>query len=355
MSNSILKEISCVPHVFKKEYLFSNLKMYYRFLDMLEDICINAYIVVPSIDPQLANIRENENKETYQWIKFIYKQIQQYEESDKSEIENILVHLFKRDRIVYYPKFEGNVEDEDSWINQIEKLNKLREFDVIISTTDSDLTKEILSIDRKLLKNEGAVIFKQTESNFDNALKPILGYAEIVKVIDPYFNLFPQNGDRFRYLSSIKTICKKLGNRHGVKKKAVIDIHTSIKIILEKIRNQQNVVNFSYLDRWVDEIKKLEQKYGHKITAHVWQDLRREDEWHDRYLITNQCCVFMGKGSDISNWTDSTWDIVEWEKKSEIEGKFNPNREYYIHIVEISSDGISLFESPERYKIKEAE
>lgn len=340
MQNNIIKAILCDSQIFRKEYLFSNPNIYDKLLDILYNTRVNAYLLI-QVDNEVKDIES-----------FWKKVINEYKKSDKKNdfenIENILKILSDRGRIVYCPTPE-NYEGKE--------LKEAREFDLIVSTKNFD-TLEIEDI--RELRYEGSIIFKQTKENFNKKLTSILAYAEQVQIVDPYFNLYPPQNDKkraseneARYRNTLEIICEKLGNEHfrndikSEKKKIII--HTSVKSLAKK--NKHEELDEEYLEKCKKYIKQLEEdenRHSIAITINVWEDLSdnkydedKKDRWHDRFLITNQCCISIGKGSDISKSTDATWGIVKWEEKAMIEKKFNPNNKYYKYRYRISSNEIN--------------
>ena len=325
MANSIFKEVTFTPNTFNKNFTLENLERFYRLLEALNDISHSGIIVGIS----------------RQWQGEINNLFEKYSDRDKSKLQEIFKHLSDRHRIVIYPISSDFGNNEDKWIVQANIINKQRSFDIIIASKDSPTTKQIDHVDRGLFKNKGAKVNKQTQAFMDNMLSPILSYAEIVTIIDPYFSFEHQ-----RFKDALEIICRNLGNHHGIKEDAVIDIQTSIKSII--IYNEElrcYIFKWQITDRWPEIIKSFEKKYGHTITLNIWEEVK-EEKWHERWVITNQCGIFIGKGSDISEWTDSTWSLLDWDELADITNKFDTNRKIYNYIGSVTSNGIVKNQNP---------
>ncbi len=212
----------------------------------------------------------------------------------------------------------------------------------MVGTINEDIANTADSIAGQRYLHTGAIVAKQTAEFMEKMLAPILAYADIVKILDPYFSFTPETGDKKRYEKAFEVICANLGNKHDMKSEAIIEIHTSIKPML----NRDKEFVWQKSDRWPQIMKSFEKKYGHKITLYIWEDLKKKDEWHERWIITNQCGIYMGKGSDISNWTDSTWSLLDWEQLPEISNKFDSNRQVYNFIGKIDSTRIIKNQNP---------
>lgn len=315
MAGSIFKEVTFTPQAFDKATFLEDMRKFEKLLNTMDDLSESGIIVGVYSD----------------WLDKITEFIEKYNESEKYDIQDVLKFLNDRHRIVCMPKNESISNDEDAWIDQAKKLNQVREFDLIIASKDAENVKQLNSVDRKALKNKGAIVRPQSKELMRTILSPILGYANIVTIIDPYFHL---ESDKQRFEVALEIICSTLGIQHGVKNKLVIDIHTSIKPMIE---SKTKEFIWQKTEKWPKIIKIFEEKYGHTITINIWEEAKKENKWHDRWIITDQCGVALGKGSDVSEWTDATWGILDWDELSAIASKFNKNRQVYAYIGKVDS------------------
>jgi len=317
MLNSIFKEVVFTPYIFQKENLLNDKRKFERLLNVLDNLAVNGQIVGVYSD----------------WFEFINKKISQYDEFEKYEIEEVLEYLHNRQRIVHVQNQKCEFNDERCWIKQALYLNSIRNFELIVATTQEEDVKSFDELDRKTLKslqNQGATVLPQTKENMQKLLTPILAYAEIVKVYDPYFDL-----SKLRYMNALKIIADTLGCNHQEKEYAILEIHTSIKIILD----QNKMIDWELLNSYKQTISDFEKNYGHSIKFYIWED-KKENKWHDRWIVTNQCAVTLGKGSDISEWTNATWGILDYEQIPNVERKFSTNREEFNLVVTIDKKGL---------------
>lgn len=313
MADSILKEVTFTPQVFDKNY---NMLDIFNRLSKLKEILIGLRFSAVIVG--LSKKR---------WQEEIDYFIDSYDDNYRDMLQSVLNDLIDKNKIVYCPKKSSHGTSEDEWINTAKGLNAFRKFDFVLATKKTDLTTTTETIDAEAYHNSGAIIDKQTSRFMEKMLAPILSYTEIVKIYDPYFSLTPETGDKKRFQNTLKIICENLGNHHGVKDKAIIEIHTSIKCMLNNARPKEFIWQKS--DGWPKIIKDFENKYRHAIILNIWEEAKREDEWHDRWLITDQCGISMGKGSDISEWTDSTWGLLDWEELPKVSNKFIETRKIY--------------------------
>ncbi len=319
MSGSIFKEVTFTPQTFDKEYIFSNHRRFGKLIAILEGLMNSGIIIAAS--------------ET--WNNDVYNFLDKYDDIDKNEIMNLLEMLSRRDRISVYP-YHKKLMSEKLWIDEISKLNKTRKFDFSAGTVTNITVRTIEDIDSKAYLNTGAKIKKQTIANIKQIINPVLTYAEIAKIYDPYFMI-----GKDRFFDVLKVICEYLGSAYNERNDAIIDIHTSVKSML----NRKNEFDWREANNWIQKIKYLEQKYNHEITIKIWEDTDK-NKWHDRWLITNQCGISMGKGSDTSNWTDATWGLLDWEDLPKIEDKFTEGKNFYHYIGKVTTDGIVKISIP---------
>ncbi len=319
MSGSIFKEVTFTPHAFDKEYVFANRKRFGKLIRILESLIDSGIIIGASNS----------------WKEDVNHFLSQYDDADKDELENLLEMLSKRNRLSFSPSHK-ELRDERSWIDAIEKLNKQRSFDFAAGTISSQSISVLEDIDRKAYMNSGATIQKQTINNIKKILNPVLAYAEIIKIFDPYFKI-----QEDRFFNVLELMCEKLGNGYEEDEGYIIDIHTSVKSML----NKKKEFDWETASGWVHKIKSLEKRYNHKITIKIWEDTDK-NKWHDRWLITDQCGVSMGKGSDTGNWTDATWGLLDWEDLPKIEDKFIEGKNLYHYIGSITSNSINKQSMP---------
>jgi hypothetical protein len=322
MANSILKEVSFTPQAFEKEFNFSNKKRFRKLILILENLIESGIIITASSN----------------WKEQVFNFLSKYNDDEKEDIVSLLKEIDDRQRIVSYPSNEI-YNEENKWIEKISILNSKRTLDFVAGTNNKNIVQTVESIDKKRYMNMGAKVEKQTADFMQKILEPILAYAAIVKVFDPYFNL-----SEVRFKKALEIICKNLSSRHGKNNGAIIEIHTSIKPMWNNSRDKEfNWQNANSVPRI---IKQFEEKYNHSITVNIWEEIKKENEWHERWLITNQCGIFIGKGSDISDWTDSTWGLLDWEEIPKITSKFNKNRSMYNFIGEINSTCVVKNQNP---------
>lgn len=323
MSGSILKEVTFTPQSFSKEFICLNPIRQMKFYSILQSLISSGIVIAPNSS----------------WYTLVYTLIENYDEELKDAFIALLIQL--EPKIVTYPNHKDLI-NEDDYLHQIEKLNSVREFDFVSATVESFISKPPEKLSEDSYINKGAKIEKQSIESMMKMLTPVLSYAERVKIIDPYFNFFPlysNEKSKNRYLNPMKIICESLANQHGIKNSAEIEIHTSVKAISKKEGSGKKILRWKYVDKWQNQIQYYEKKYSHSIIVYIWEEKKGVDEWHDRYIDTNLCFVSIGKGSDESSWTDSTWTLVDDKDAEKISNKFK-RKSVYTLVATVTSKGL---------------
>lgn len=332
MPDSIFKEVTFTPHILQKEVLLTDKRKFERFLNILDNLAQSG---------QIIGVFSN-------WLSFLNEKISQFDEFDKDEIEEVLKYLSDRQRIVHIPNEKCDSHDENSWIQQTIKLNAIRSFELILATYQNDQIKSLDDMDRRTLRsiqNMGATVLPQSKENMRKILAPILAYAEIAKVYDPYFDLSKEG-----YTDALKIILESFGFGHGKKESSILEIHTSIKVLLDV----NKMLNWKNISSYTKQIEDLEKQYNHSIKIFIWEE-KKNNKWHDRWIVTNQCAITLGKGSDISKWTDATWGLLDYEQIPNVQKKFNQNRDEYNLITTIDRSSIKKENKPLMYSVPKTE
>lgn len=318
MGKILFNIISITPHSFDKNNLSE--RNFEKICTLLLDLIINGSIVVFSDD----------------WNDLLSQNIEKLEHSDSNEIKNLLSTLISRNRIILNRQDSFSSKDENKLMGKTCELHKIKNFNLLIGVQEYPNFRKLEELKRDVLKYEGAVVDKQTGDNLENIFSNILHYAESIKIIDPYFNFEPVVGNKDRYMNTINIICKNISLRHNYKISASIEIHTSVKSIL----NNDNVIDWKFVQNWDTIIIKLEEQYNHKIEIKIWEEYKNKEEWHERFIITNQCALSSGKGFDVSDFTDSTWSLVNWNDINKTESKYIENKNVYKLIAEVNNKGL---------------
>ncbi len=314
MSNKIFNLVSITPHTFSIENLES------RNFEKLTNLLINL-----SINGCLINF-------CLKWKEVLNKYCTEYTPYEQDEIRSCLDILESRNRIIVNEDDSINCNNEIELMAKIHEFHKIKEFNLLLGIKEYPNFKILSEIKGSNFNYQGALINKQTENKLEVLFSNILHYAGIVKIIDPYFDF----GEK-RYENLINIICKNTSIRHNKKIPVNIEIHTSSK----------KEISQDLLEVWKNKLSLLKNDVEHNVVVKIWKE-NDYDKWHDRFLITDQCALAMGKGLDIDDKTDSTWSLVKFDEINKIESKYVQNSpSSYKLIAEVLKNEIKIEDSSE--------
>lgn len=142
-----------------------------------------------------------------------------------------------------------------------------------------------------------------------DALKPILQYAKIIRIIDPYFNCLAENRGQ-AYFNALKLIAELvsadsdnyMANRMHRK---VIEIFTSKD--KSGLPKSHNVLK----DKYNEKLLNVATTYGLKIEMHILRSIpggtsrpNTRDRPHDRFLLTDQFGFSLSQGIMFNDESD---------------------------------------------------
>lgn len=309
----MLKDICLTPQVFDSQHLDNTNAPYLKIL--LQMIKRSGYIVGLN------------NKE---WIATTLQTINDnHKLKNKDMFIRLIDNLKKVERIVGQPKGKTQAYSENEWILISNELNKIRQFYARLATESfnedifvSTLLEEI-DIGEKF-GMPGGKHYLKTEETFIKVLAPLLSYSKKIVVIDPYFNVSKKTVSQ-DYRTTLDIIARYLGERRGNRdpQGGTIIIHRSSKDI-ETID----------LKVWQKVIIEIYNKYKHIVTIKVWKKGNRElneRQLHERYIISTDKKIGMsvGAGLDISELTESEFNIKESGDLDEIVSQYNNNNSVF--------------------------
>lgn len=323
MSHKIFNLVSITPHTFSIENLEP--RNFEKLINLLVNLSINGCLINFCL----------------KWKEILNEYYNKYTPHELDEIRSYLDILYNRNRIINNEDDSINCNNEVELMAKIYEFHKIKKFDLLLGTKEYPNFKILSEIKGSNFNYQGALINKQTENNLENLFSNILYYAGSVKIIDPYFHF----GEK-RYEDLINIICKNTSIRHNKKIPVNIQIHTSLKNV---------EVSQDLLEAWKNKLSFLKNDIEHNIVIRIWKE-KDDDKWHDRFLITDQCALSMGKGLDIDDKTDSTWSLVKFDEINKIELKYTQNSpSSYELIAEVFKNEVKIEDSYQIKKEKTAE
>ena len=155
------------------------------------------------------------------------------------------------------------------------------------------------------LNRRKSMRFKKTENELETRLRPIMRYAQKVTLIDPYMTC---REDRF--FNTVQHCAASLGNHDGARHPGIIHIHAGDPRNDRRRAHQESVAD--RLDRWEVKLKQVASHFGHTFCVSLWANRAGQENFHDRYIVTDQCGIDARGGLDflddetranISGWT----------------------------------------------------
>jgi hypothetical protein len=139
------------------------------------------------------------------------------------------------------------------------------------------------------LKTSKCKLIPTNEEDLERTLKPILEYARVLRIIDPYVNTAPWSKN------SIEIASKLLG--HGLKKEQ--DYKCTLEIFSSEGKSRLN----KHQARDAGELKKvwapiweIVKSYNHSFRVVIFGKEPGQKELHDRFILTDQCGIMLSTG-----------------------------------------------------------
>jgi hypothetical protein len=158
------------------------------------------------------------------WVKMAAGQIaKSTDQNDKKKLET---WLLDRARAALVGNRAGAQYDhERSWTNNAIAEHARQRFDAILSTTPSSVNPPILNLDdaddeHPLWKQARQEFIARNEADISRCVRSMLGYATVIRFIDPYFKGDP---DQIRIIVACLSVCAALQNRASIRVELHVD------------------------------------------------------------------------------------------------------------------------------------
>jgi hypothetical protein len=281
-----------------------------------------------------------------QWL----THVRRLQDSDKTapevrqRINTCLGLLHDRNRLVKHPR-GSHREDNDEcrwlfWAVERHEADDSGAFHGIVATEEEIALSEILNdvlvplpqaLDSRHWQNRPrSVRFPKSDIELRQHLAPLLRYASVVTLIDPYMSC-----QKNRFFDTVQQCSALLGKHDGTQEAGLIRIHAGdpqqdrIEEYRESVANR--------LARWQDALRPVAAQNGHSFQVSLWANKPEGKHFHDRYIITDQCGVRAPGGLDfISDSTQanlSGWGLLQHEEITDIViREFHKTKSPYKHL-----------------------
>lgn len=312
--------VECIPHpdIYQKD--FSNDKCYcsclYFFLDM---ILKNGIILIDSDNKYIDAINNNLDM----WPK----------DDRKKRIQDKLKELKKADRFIKVDSksIEVNAECCKKNCNIFYSILNNRKIGTIIPEWCENTPKEKYKIseftDSSLyedLNTLSAFFDKGQELQFKSEiLIPILKYAKSIKIVDRVFADHIDNVNfsiKEEYKNGLENLIKIVKQNNG-NKKVIVELYVAFNQLNKT--SMHNAILKKKISAVEDFICELNKKY--EIVIKCYYKEYYMDLTHERFILTNQIGIEIGRGLDYENkkgeMRDVNISILSKEQKRKIESK----------------------------------
>jgi hypothetical protein len=286
----LLYEFALTPEVFDKKIFAKDNANYVILNEVLKGISVNG---------TLANLDNNN------WIKNVSSRINQLNPKEKDRLLSLIKIINDRKRLVKYP---GSItpNDDVEWLQLAINTHRNENFYSIVSekgTVEGIANNDpIIQLISDILYSEywnnrpRTIDVKQNYNDYKKYLKPILKNAKSLHLIDPYMSPEP------RFFITLKLCISLLKN-------STVRIHIHCK-------NNSGKTPTEYLDEWENSIMQLNYPLRRdKYKIFLWERRNRQQKFHDRSFITDQCGIGVEGGLDIYRYDDTitTWSFLDEE------------------------------------------
>ena len=262
----------------------------------------------------------------------------------RARINTCLNLLGNRHRLVNRPK--GSPRDETDacrwlfWALERHRTDADDRFQGIFATeTNIDLSEVV---DDVLVPLSGAldfsgwrgrpqsIRFPKTQVELRRHLAPLVRYASMVTLIDPYLV-----SHKARFFDTVQHCASLLGKRDGTQKAGHIRIHAGDPRQESPDELQESPAE--RLDRWKRALQPVAAQYGHKFRVSLWANTPGGKRFHDRYILTDQCGVVVPGGLDFAEDSAranfSGWNLLDYAQVVDIlQNEFHPRKSPYCHL-----------------------
>ncbi len=306
MQERLFYEYAITPDVFNDEYITADPRLEVILSEILKGICKNGMI---------ANL----NKDG--WVKHLENE--RIPALSDMELKDRLLRLLKclkdRNRLVRHPKAQhGDPSLDSDWLALALESHTHIKFDGIITTRSLIETSPIecaefinclQSLNSPHWESRRHTLTLQScEPYYRPVLDPILRHARSLTIVDPYFS--PHHP---KFTNFLRICLDQLGKRGQSVLPARIHIHTgdpNTDIYNPQTENDR-------LHAWEQCLKILCKPYTpHKIKVFLRKKKVSGKKFHDRYILTDQCCIEIPMGTDtfdLSTPHSTTWSLLDHE------------------------------------------
>ena len=299
----MLYEFAIIPDVFEPSLIDADSALSLAVIEILRGISENGLV---------ANLNNDE------WAKYVQQErVSGLSAALRDKILACLTLLYDRHRLVRHPQNAGgNPTTDQDWLALAIDSDRLTAFHGIVLSdallSSSAVHPSLLGLSKVLdsaqwLTRRRSITIHKTFAEYQRILTHLLRYAKALSLVDPYLNAHEP-----RYTGVIDLCSSLMGNNACGHSPGRIDVHTHIN-------NQKPIANDTnyYINQWRILLGPLALRDGHRFRLFIWRGRPGRKNFHDRFILTDQCGVSIPAGLDaraVSTFS-TTWSLLDEEDR----------------------------------------
>lgn len=306
MTQRLFYEYAATPDILDAGYLAGDPRLEVIIPEFFKGICENGMLANLNRDGWIKHVENN----CVPSIPIL---------SLKDDIKRLLSKIKDRNRLVRHPKAsDGEPVESLQWLKLALESNALIKFDGIVSSKsliqNSSIECDEFIDCQKILgstqweSRRRTLNLQSCEPYYRPVLDPVLRHAKSLTIVDPYFSPHVP-----KYVDFLKICIDQLGKRGRDTLPGRIHIHTGDPSM--DFNNAQSVSE--RLASWEAKVKSLfPGQAPHKIKVFIRKKKDGGKKFHDRFILTDQCCIEIPMGTDTftsSTPNSTTWSLLDYD------------------------------------------
>lgn len=303
-----------LPDLFDRSLVDGNSRGEVILVELLKGLAENGLLANLNKDRWMRHIRE--------------ARIPTLSQALRDKVLTCLNVLDSRNRIVRHPRsMAGDPADDPAWLDlaldshQTSPLQGIvlsqvlfngcgRQCDALIEFFGS------LDSDRWEARKKRTLNLRKSETEYRAKLAPILKYARALSLIDPYLN--PHQP---RYFDTVSICSNLMGQRGHARLQGRVHLHAELKSQIP-----YGLTKADYLNAWEQRLRPLAKADGHRFHVFLWDSLPGSETLHDRYILTDQCCISTPGGLDCrsqSHANRTVWSLLDEGDRQQVTSDYD--------------------------------
>jgi len=311
----LLYEFFITPELFGKSN--SNRESSTILLQLLRNIEKNGLLANPNKD---------------KWVPYVEEKIEKLKPALRDKFRVRFNKLKDQHRFVRHPKHrESDPATDQDWLDLALDLHEQIQFHAIIlskelidkSASQCDAFVEFFdSLESEIWLNcKDKLSVTKSPDNYRSVLAPVLRYARSMALIDPHLD--PRKP---RFYKTIEICSDLLGKRkhEGDRLHGRIDIHLAEGDGRTEKGKKSYEAKEDFFNACEKKLQPLINKYRHCFRVLIW----KSHEFHNRYILTNQCGISAPWGLDCRSQSTKKddWSLLSNERQNELWNEFHPDK-----------------------------